>query len=394
MSASARPRLLHVFSLFAPGGAELRTVRLIEAFGDELDHTILATSGDLRAALLVPKSAPVRYLPGLQKKKATFPKMVPLLRRVIAQAAPDLVLTYNFGAFDAAVAARTLGLPVIHHEDGFNADEAKGYSKKRVLARRVVLPWLHRTVVPSSTLREIAMRVWRVPEKRVAWIPNGLDRVDRENPVTRADLGIPERVPVIAFVGILRPEKNVPRLFEACERLADTDDFRLLIFGQGPEKKALEERARAPKLRDRVVFLGHQQAPWRFASAIDVFALSSDTEQMPVSILEAMVSAKPVVATDVGDIRSMLPEESRHFVVPPASFADALARLVRDAPLRHWLGRLNEAHVRTHFSLDRMANAHRALYRDALQGRDRRGGARLNAAADPVQQPPLGSMSP
>ena len=93
--------------------------------------------------------------------------------------------------------------------------------------------------------------------------------------------------------------------------------------------------------RERVTFAGQMLNPERALGLLDVFALSSDTEQMPLSLLEAMAAALPVVATDVGDVRGMLTDDNRRLVVPrddEPAFTAALSTLLTDATLRRRLG--------------------------------------------------------
>src|SRR4029077_19120178 len=114
-------------------------------------------------------------------------------------------------------------------------------------------------------------------------------------------------------------------------------DMHVLILGDGPERAAMEELASKNASRyGRVDFAGHQRETRDYYRAMDVFAISSDTEQMPVALLEAMASALPVVSTEVGDVRDMLPEAQGEFVVPLAEhetawpLAEKLTEMLRD----------------------------------------------------------------
>ena len=118
-------------------------------------------------------------------------------------------------------------------------------------------------------------------------------------------------------------------------------------------------------------FAGYHADPRAHYRAMDVYALSSDTEQMPIALIEAMASSLPVVATDVGDARIMLPAEQAPFVVALGDgslerFSGALARLASDAALRARLGRANRLEAERRFTLERMVEEYRALYRSAL----------------------------
>jgi glycosyltransferase involved in cell wall biosynthesis len=285
---------------------------------------------------------------------------------------PDLLLTYNFGAIDALLASRLVpGAAVVHHEDGFRPDEVGGFKRRRVWARRALLGGTAAVVVPSFTLERIACELWRLPGPQVRRIANGLDPAafppaDR-NPARRAELGIPAAAPVVGWVGHLRPEKNPLRALEAFA-LWKRPDAHLLVLGEGPEGPGLEHAARERGLTARVHRVGHRRDPGPDYRAMDAFLISSDTEQMPVALLEAMASGLPVVASDVGDVRAILPEAQGDLVVErdARALAAALGRLFTPGTDRGALGAGNRARVVERYSFEAMVAAYRAVYAAAL----------------------------
>ncbi|HWM93388.1 MAG TPA: glycosyltransferase [Thermoanaerobaculia bacterium] len=391
MTELRTPHLLHVLPTFVPAGLEMRTVNLIAGFGAQFRHSILSMDGRTDAVDRLPEGAPVRILPGLPMagSLATARRLRELLRSV----APDLVLTYNWGAFDMLLAARSLGFRrVVHHEDGFNADEAETFKRRRNLARQLVLPGVYRLIVPSDRLFGIATRLWKVPAGQITLIRNGI-RLDGYGPADgnlelRRELGIPEDAPVIGAVGHLRPEKRFDRLLDACAALDPAMNVHVLIVGEGEMRPQLEERAARPDLAGRVHLAGYRPDPERFYRAMDLFSITSDTEQMPVCLLEAMATGLPVVCTDVGDIRTVLPSEQTAHLVPLngedpsetiAGLARHLAALLRDPAGRQRLARLNRRRVEESFTFEDMCAAYREVYHSALCA----GGAR-GAGAEPA----------
>ena len=285
----------------------------------------------------------------------------------------DLVLTYNWGAMDAVGARRLFGRngpPLIHHEDGFNADEANGLDWKRNAFRRLCLPAAATLVVPSRTLESIATTVWRQPAGRLNRIPNGIataayTRAPEPNSIpgfTRRDGDV-----IIGTLAGLRAVKNLPRLVRAVARLGE--NARLLIVGEGPERGAIAREAERLGIADRVLMPGFLPAPHRYLGWFDIFALSSDSEQFPVSLIEAMAAGLPVVSTDVGDVRNIVSAPNQSLIVPPAredDFSDALARLCNSPALRKTLGDANRSLAQTAYDEADMIRAYGALYEGTM----------------------------
>jgi glycosyltransferase involved in cell wall biosynthesis len=171
-------------------------------------------------------------------------------------------------------------------------------------------------------------------------------------------------------MGHLRAEKRFDRLLDACAAL--DPGVHALIVGEGEMRPQLEARASRPDLAGRVHLAGYRPDPHRFYRAMDVFAITSDTEQMPVCLLEAMATGLPVVSTDVGDIRTVLPSEQSVHLVPlareetAAAFARHLSALLRDPAGRGRLGRLNRRRVEERFTFESMRDAYREVYHSAL----------------------------
>lgn len=235
-------------------------------------------------------------------------------------------------------------------------------------------------VVPSHVLEDIARREWGLTAPRLVRVPNGVD-TERFRPGSegrdqlRASLSIPEQALVIGSVGHLRPVKRFGVLIRACARLprdCSRTGVHLVILGDGPERTSLErEAARGAPPGGCVHLPGHREdlAPWY--RAMDIFALSSSSEQHPLSLLEAMAAGLPVVATDVGDLRVTLGPELAGLLVPPqgdceSALAAALETLLRSADERERLGAADRERVREAFSEESMLRAYRDLYEAAV----------------------------
>lgn len=365
-------RILHCHSTFSLGGKEARAVRLMNAFGDSAEHAILSAMPDrldARAAIgagvraAFPADAPPlagRPTPGRLKALARYMRGF------------DLVLTYNWGAFDAVMARRFFsGPPVIHHEDGFNEDEAVKLKTSRSVYRRLGLPAVFRLVVPSRRLADIAVWDWVQPDRRVTRIPNGIPVARYLKPPAPGAIPGFEKRPgeiVIGTVAGLRKVKNLPRLvraFAAMEHKA----ARLVIVGAGPESEAIAAAARGAGVADRVLMPGFLADPARWIGHFDIFALSSDSEQFPISLVEAMAAGLPAVTTRVGDVPHILSQDNLPLVVDPLDepgFADALDSLAQRDDLRRAIGEANRAAAMSRHDEAAMISAYARLYGEAI----------------------------
>jgi L-malate glycosyltransferase len=363
--------ILHCHSTFSLGGKEARAVRLMNAFGDAARHTVLSAVPDaLGARAAIDPAIRVDFperAPSLEGKPALarYRLLAGYMQRF------DLILTYNWGSMDAVMTRRMFPNelpPLIHHEDGFNADESEGLKVKRNLFRRLGLPAAHALVVPSQRLEEIAFEIWKQPERRVHRIANGIDvKAYRAKPtVSIAGLRKKPGEVVIGTLAGLRGVKNLPKLVRAAASVANS---RLVIVGEGPEREAIATEAARVGYADRLVMPGFMAGPHRYIGHFDIFALSSDSEQFPISLVEAMAAGLPCVSTDVGDVAQIVSKENAPFVVQAKdemAYRAALIRLAGDANLRSALGVTNQAKAKAQFDEGAMIAAYKALYENAV----------------------------
>ena len=372
---SASPKILHLHSTFDAGGKELRTVRLINEWGKKVEHSIV--SGDLAkrgAAQMIGKRAKVKWpkFPSLQGT----PTPGRLAKLAKAMAGYDLVCTYNWGAIDAVMAhtifADAFNLPpLVHHEDGFNEDEAHKLKRRRNWYRKVALGRTAALVVPSATLEDIALNVWDQPRTRVRRIPNGIDTRSYAAPPKRDILPNLVKHKDEFWIGTLaglRLVKQLDQLVRAMDRLPQ--EWHLVIAGDGPEREALLAEAERIGVEDRVHLPGFVAEPQKLVPLFDIFALSSQSEQFPISVVEAMAAGLPIVAPRVGDIGSMVASENGPHLVEPRNedaLARALSKMTIDAKERKRIGQANRQKAREEYDERKMIERYRALYWGLMQ---------------------------
>ena len=270
-----------------------------------------------------------------------------------------------------AVFARHMRLaPLVHHEDGFNQDEIDRLKSARNWYRRIALNGASALIVPSRRLQAIALSAWQQPAARVRRIVNGIDTAAYAHKAKPNTLPRVLKRPGELWLGTLaglRPVKRLDRLVRAFAGLPEP--WQLVILGEGPEHEAIRAEALRLGVAHRVHLPGFVADPAKAIGLFDLFALSSDSEQFPISVIEAMAAGLAVAAPDVGDVAAMVSVENRPLITPPgdeAGLAAALETLTGDSGLRRRLGEANRVRARAEYDVAAMVAAYRDVYAEAM----------------------------
>lgn len=238
-------------------------------------------------------------------------------------------------------------------------------------------------ITVSSRIRDRIVQMRVLPDSKAFAIPNGINpQPFTPNPqlrnAMRAELGIGEDELAIGCVARLVWFKGLDSLVAALPQVTAARKVRCWIVGEGPLKQALQEQAAQLGVADKLCFLGERSDIPALLNAFDVFVLPSVSEGMPITILEAMAAAKPVVATDVGGVGEMFEPGISGLLVPPRqpqALADALNRLLADDTFRAQVATAARARIDTYFTQQTMVAATDRLYRHLLLSRGKSDGA-------------------
>jgi len=325
--------LLHAFSTFKLGGPQARFVQLANAFGSQYRHIVAAMDNCFEAGERLDPQVSWQKLPLTIKRGGALANRT-LFRQVLKEKQPDLLLSYNWGAIEWAAANWPKCVPHVHVEDGFGPDETTQQLPRRAWTRRVLLGWFGvPVVVISHTLQHIATQVWKLPSSRVRLIPNGVS-IPNTYAEKRPQALDHQAYLTIGTVAGLRPEKNLARLIKAFAAVRARQAARLVIVGGGSELASLQQLATGLGVADDVEFTGYLPDPLSRLVEFDLFALSSDTEQLPIAMLEAMALNIPVIATRVGDVPLIIPPIA-HAALANPSDASFIATLFHVIDHRH-----------------------------------------------------------
>ncbi|WGL51002.1 glycosyltransferase [Nocardioides sp. BP30] len=351
-------RILNVIPVMGSGGAETLAEALVL---DQLragDHSTIASAGGFRLAPLAAAGAEVVPLRLQGRRPADLLASVRRLRAAARHQHPDLVHAHNVKA--ALVAGLAIGgsAPIMVTVHGV---PDRSYAAAAAIVRRAA----DEVVAVSS---DVARRLLAsgVPAERLSVIENGIATPHApDRGPARALLGLPETATVLVCVARMVLQKRHDLLLEAFRRALPSlpADTVLLLVGDGPTRPSVEADVRAAGLSDRVHLLGERDDVPTILAAADLAVLPTSWEGLPISVLEAMALGVPVLASDVGDLRSALGDAID--LVQPGSaelLGVALRDLIRDPARRMRLSASGRATVAARFGAERMLAGYRAGY--------------------------------
>lgn len=357
------PKVLHVFDGFRLGGTEIKICNVINHFGRRLKHVIISNNGNFDAARHLKSDIDVSFLHHDTKENLqpwASLKVLNTLKNIDA----DLMIAYDWGAIDWVLVNRIVHYnPMIMTLEGFEDSELFMQNRRRLLIRRLLYRRCEKVVVCSKTLYNIAIDKWKIQSPRLLHIPNGVDcckfipsSIEARGQIREVRLGI---------VGSLIKLKDHIKLLRCLSELPKHLKFFLQVAGDGPELENLREFCKGKGLVDRVQFLGHVSDTPSLFKKLDIFCLASITEQMPMVILEAMATGLPIISTDVGDIKIMVAEGNKPFIVnkdDDASYIRALKALIENELFRKDIGMSNRRKCLADYDEKLMFSKYEELY--------------------------------
>lgn len=297
------------------------------------------------------------------------------LVRVLRAMRPDIVHAHDPHAVALAALALSMG--------GFDPRPPL-VASRRVdfhLRDNAFSRWKYRQVDRFVCASQLVARMLvqdGIDPARVVTVHEGIDlaKVDAASPANlHQDLWLPHQAPIVGNVAALVPHKGQRHLVDAAARVVQkVPDARFVICGEGELREALAHQIRQRRLERHVLLAGFRQDVHSVHKAFDLFVMSSITEGLGTSILDAMACGKAVVATAAGGIPEVVVDEVTGVLVPPrddAAMAEAIVRLLRDPNLRARLGAAGRRRVEEAFSADRMVRETLAVYDDLLRRRAR-----------------------
>ena len=352
-------KILQVIPYFCFGGAETMCENLCYAQA-ALGHDVVAVSlyNEQTPIARRMEATGIRIL-YLDKKLGLDVSMVPKLLKIMRKERPDVVHTHLDVIKYAVAAAKLAGIRCcVHTVHNVAEKEAEGLARKINLVY-YRLKWA-RPVALSPEVQHTIAALYGLTEQAVPVIYNGVDLSRCEPKKDYAD----REVKTLLHIGRFNEQKNHAGLLRAFQQVrSQVPNCRLLLVGDGELKTEVEALAAELGFAEQVVFCGSQANVHPYLQDADLFLLPSHYEGMPMTIIEAMGTGLPIVATAVGGVPDMVENEVSALLTPCDSHAvaDACVRLLKDAGLRERLGK-NALARSVRFSAGQMAKDYCALY--------------------------------
>lgn len=378
----ALPLVAHVLYRFDTGGLENGLVNLVNALpAERFRHAIVALDRVEPVFASRVRRPDVEFI-ALHKPPGTTVAQFPRLWRLFRRLRPAIVHTRNLGALDCQLPAWAAGVPVrIHGEHGRDVGDFDGSNRKNQWNRRLLRPFVHEWVALSRDLASTLTGPVGIPEARVRRICNGVDSERFAPPAMRQPIaGSPFNDPglwLAGTVGRMQAVKNQVELARAFVQAlgaspAMRERLRLVLVGDGPLRAEAAAVLAQAGVAELAWLPGERRDVPEVMRGLDCFVLPSLAEGISNTILEAMSSGLPVIATEVGGNPDLIEHGRTGLLVPAgdaAALAQALGVLAADPARARALGLAARQQVEREFSLAAMVDAYQAMY-DSLLARN------------------------
>jgi sugar transferase (PEP-CTERM/EpsH1 system associated) len=375
-----RPLVIHVVYSFDVGGLENGIVNLINRMpADRFRHMIVALTQCVPAFSERIQRHDVEFI-SLHKGVGHGLKLYPALFRLFREKKPAIVHTRNLAALEMVIPAWLAGVPVrIHGEHGWDSFDREGTSRKYRIVRKLYSPFVSRYVALSRKIESYLHDKVGIAAGRVRRICNGVDASRFVPAPVRQEIpGSPFNDPALSVFGAVgrlqavKDHASLIRAFgvfvrgnpEAAQRA------RLMIVGGGPLQGMLQDLIRAEQLDGHVWLAGERSDVPSMMRGMNVFLLPSLSEGISNTLLEAMATRLPIIATDVGGSAELVVDGTTGRLVPPADvarLAEAIAELFADPERAVAMGKAGCERVQAQFSLDAMVRAYLSLYEEQVK---------------------------
>lgn len=374
MKDDPRPLIAHVMYRFDTGGLENGVVNLINHMpAERYRHAVIALTEvtDFRKRI---QRDDVQFI-SLNKAPGHGIKLFPKLFRLFRQLRPDIVHSRNLAALEVQLPAWFAGIPVrIHGEHGRDVSDLDGSNVTYQRVRRFYRPFVSYYLALSRDLADYLKTKIHIPDKRILQVYNGVDSIrfhpgSSSETVTDCPFARPDCW-LVGTVGRMQAVKDQPTLTRAFIRALEIEpslkrQLRLVLVGEGPLRNECQQLLATAGVSDLAWLPGERSDIPEIMRSLDCFVLPSLAEGISNTILEAMASGLPVIATDVGGNADLVAAGQTGEIIPsanPEAMAKEIVRLACQATIAKEMGLAGRNLVEKKFSMTAMVAAYQGTY--------------------------------
>jgi sugar transferase (PEP-CTERM/EpsH1 system associated) len=373
------PLIAHIIYRLGVGGLENGLVNLIDRMPeDRYRHAVICLKDATDFRRRLPPEVPVYEL---HRKEGQDFGVLLRLYRLLRRLRPALVHTRNLAALECQLPAWLAGVPArVHGEHGWDVFDPEGSNRKYQWLRRIFRAFVQRYIPLSRHLERYLRERIGVPEARIARICNGVDTAifhpgtDGKTAIPGCPFGNAERLILVGTVGRMHGVKDQTTLVQGFLKLMAQrphlcDTVRLVLVGEGPLRFDALDRLRAAGLEHLAWLPGERGDVAGILRGLDIFVLPSRAEGISNTILEAMATGLPVIATEVGGNPELVVDGVTGRLVPkedPEALAATLAEYLDRPGTLPAHGAAGLARIKESFSLDGMVSRYMAVYDELL----------------------------
>jgi glycosyltransferase involved in cell wall biosynthesis len=357
-------KVLHIVLSLRVGGLEKVVVNLVRSYKKKIDSKIicLEEKGELAEEL------PDIEIKSLNKKPGIRLRLIPKIMKEIKESHIQLIHTHNPAPnFYGGLAGFCTKIPVINTKHG------RDDTRNNILLNKISSFFTKKIVTVSEDAKAVCEKIEKIDPKKVHTIWNGID-INKFYPKSEKEIQFVKKKKgndiIVGVIARLALEKDHKTLFAAIKILKEKlKPPKLLVIGDGPLKNELKNEVKKLGLLENVFFGGNQKNIPNIMKCLDIFALTSETEGIPLTLLEAQSSGLPVVVSDVGGNSEVVVNGYTGFLVEkkrPDLFANKLELLIDDPNLRKNMGLNGRKRIEKYFSLENTAERYVELYKDLI----------------------------
>jgi len=362
--------IMHVLHSFDAGGLEEVVINLINHLNPSLFNVCvcsLTKGGAFKNRI----SQNIKIFE-LNKRQGNDYLIPFRLMKLFKQEKVQIVHTHNWGTLcEGTLGAKLAHIPIILHQEHGTLISVIKNKKRRILATKFLFSYVENQVITvSNTLRQAIIEFLNIDKSRIITIYNGIDvnkfDIIIDKSLKRKEIGLMNDDIVVGTIGRLAPVKNQKILIQAIGYLLNSvPQIKLIIVGKGPLEEELKTFTQNLNLSNKVLFLGQRDDIPELLKIMDVFSLPSLYEGISITLLEAMASGVPIVATNVGGNSEVVINEETGILIQPNDYirlAEAINGIIKDKNKATRYTQAAKLQVKNKFSLKKMVMEYEKLY--------------------------------